>query len=256
MSGPSPFPSSLRGGLQGPRQNHLLAALPRRDYERLLPHLELVQLRAGSIVHGAGQRERYVHFPVSGLVCRFHLSSDGAYTGFAVTGSEGLIGVASVLGGESTVSQSVVLCAGYAFRLGADRLQGELEAGGALARVLMRYTQALIAQAGQVAVCNRHHSLRQRTCFWILACTDRLRTDELPLTHGVMAEILGVRRESITHAIGQLQAAKLIRAHRGGMSILDRPGLEAQACECHLAVMREQERLFPLPLQPAIELAA
>lgn len=229
------FLSAPPGGLQDPRQNQLLAALPRRDYQRLLPHLELVRLREGAALHGAGERERDVHFPVSGLVCRFLLTSDGAYTGFAVTGSEGMIGVATFLGGESTLSQSVVLCAGHAFRLEADRLQAALDAGGALAQVLMRYTQELIAQTGQVAACARRHSLKQRACFWILACVDRLRSNELPVTHEVIAEIVGVRREGITHAMGQLQRENLIRCHRGGISILDRRGLEAEACECYAA---------------------
>lgn len=242
--------------MQAPRRNQLLAALPRSDYERLLPRLEPVCLPAGWTIHSAGERERHLYFPTSGLVCRFHLTFDGAYTGFAVTGAEGVIGVASFLGADSTVSQAVVLCAGHAYRLGTDRLRAELEGGGTLPQLLMRYIQALIAQTGQVAACTRHHSLRQRTCFWILACVDRLSSSELPVTQDVIAEIVGVRREGITHAMGQLQGEGLIRCHRGGITILDRRGLEAHACECYPAVRREHVRLFRRPFPSAIQPAA
>ena len=249
MPGPSCLLPAQTPASLSPRQNQLLAALPRRQYERLRPHLELVPLRAGSTLHEAGIRQRHVHFPVTGLVCRVHMTSDGEYTGYAVTGSEGMIGIASFLGGESTLGQSIVLCPGHAFRLGTDPLGEELEAGGVLAQVLMGYTQALIAQTGQVAVCTRHHSIRQRTCFWILECVDRLRTGELPMTQEVIAEMVGVRREGITHAMGELEAAKAIRRHRGGVTILDRRGLEALACECYRVVRREHERLRRLPLR-------
>ena len=244
MSSPSLRPPTLPASRQSPRGNRLLAALPRRDYQRLVPRLEPVVLSAGWTLHGAGEPERHVYFPTSGLVCRFHVTADGACTGFAVTGSEGMIGVATFLGGESTLSQSVVLCDGHAFRMGADRLRDALEAGGELAQVLMRYTQALIAQTGQVAVCARHHPIKQRACFWILECVDRLRSNELPVTQETIAEIVGVRRESITHAMGQLQRDNLVRCHRGGISVLDHGGLEAEACECYSVVRTEHERLF------------
>lgn len=256
MAIPARFLPVSPGAPPTPRHNQLLAALPERDFERLLPGLEPVGLPAGSTVYGAGEREQFVHFPASGLVCRMLLTTGGAYTGFSVTGREGVIGIASILGGESTLSQAVVLCPGHAFRIGARRLQAEFEHGGALAQLLMRYAQALIVQAGQVAACSRHHPLTQRCCFWILSCVERLESDELPVTQEVIAHIAGVRRESITHAVGELQAAKLIRCHRGGISILDRAGLEAQACECYSAVTREQGRLFRLPLQPPIPLVA
>lgn len=230
--------------LHTPRLNQLLAALPQPDYERLLPYLEPVALPRGSTIHGPGDPEKYLHFLTGGLVCRFHVTSDGAFTGFAVTGSEGVIGVASFLGGDSMLSQAVVLCEGHAYRLEADRLKAELEHHGSLAHLLMRYTQALIVQTGQVAVCNRHHLLKQRMCCWILSCLDRLASDELPLTQEVIAEMVGVRRESITGAIGGLQREKLIQCHRGGISVLDRPRLEAQACECYSAVKRESARLL------------
>lgn len=239
-----------------PHHNRLLAALPKREFRRLQPHLELVRLPAGSTVYAAGEREQFVHFPTSGLVCRMLLTTGGAYTGFSVTGREGVIGIASILGGESTLSQALVLCPGHAFRIGSGRLQAEIERGSALAQLLMRYAQALIAQAGQVAACTRHHSLRQRICFWILSCVDRLQSDKLPVTQEVIAHIAGVRREAITHAVGELQAAKLIRCHRGGVSILHRAGLEAQVCECYPAVRREQGRLFSPALQRATALMA
>lgn len=250
MSRPCPLPPPGRAALRSPRDNQLLAALPRRDYERLLPCLEPVALPAGRTIHGAGEPERHLYFPTGGLACRFHQTADGSSTGFAVTGAEGVIGLGAFLGGGSTLSESVVLCAGSAYRLRIGRAQVDLE-GGALGQLLRRDTAALIAQAGQVAACNRHHSLVQRACFWILACVDRLRSDELPVAQEVIARIVGVRREGVTHALGQLQAEKLIRCHRGGVSILDRGGLEARTCECYPAVRREQLRLRRQRLQPA-----
>jgi CRP-like cAMP-binding protein len=228
-----------------PRQNHLLAALPLEDYERLLPDLEPVSLRQGWTVHGAGDQEKNLYFLTAGIVSRFYVTENGASAEFAVTGSEGVIGVASFLGGESTPSQAVVLSAGYAYRLGADLLKNEFEHGGPLQHLLLRYTQALMAQTGQTAVCNRHHSLEQQLCRWILSCLDRAPSNELTTTQELIAHMLGVRRESVTEAAGKLQKAGLIHYSRGHIVVFDRPQLEAQVCECYAVVRKETNRLLP-----------
>ena len=189
-----------------PRQNHLLAALPADDYERLLPHLEPVPLPLGWTVHGAGDREKYLYFLTAGIVSRFCVTESGASTEFAVTGREGVIGVASFLGGESTPSQAVVLSAGHAYRLGADLLKNEFEHDGPLPHLLLRYIQALITQIGQIAACNRHHSLEQQLCRWILSCLDRLPSNELTMTQKLIARYAG-RAPRRRHG-GRWKAAK------------------------------------------------
>lgn len=219
--------------------------MPFEDYERLASRLEPVALRAGWAIHGAGDREQHLYFLTAGIVSRLHVTRSGSSAEFAITGKEGVIGVASFLGGESTTSRAVVLSPGYAYRLGADALRDEIAHGSALGRLLLRYTQALLAQAGQIAVCNRHHSLEQQLCRWILSCLDRLPSNELAVTHELIATMLGVRREGVTEAAGRLQKAGLIRYSRGHMSVLDRRKLEARVCECYAAVKREYERLFP-----------
>ena len=226
-----------------PRQNHLLAALPAREYARLLPALEIVQLPAGWTVHGAGDPERYLHFVTAGLVARLYVTEDGASVAFAVTGSEGVIGVASFLSGESVPSQAVVLIAGHAYRLNAGALRREFEHDGPLPRLLLRYTRALLAHTGMLAVCNRHHSLDQRLCRWILSCADRLPSDELTITQEAIGEMLGVRRVGVTEALGRLQQARRIQCSRGRIVMLDRPGLEAGACECYRVIKGEYDRL-------------
>jgi CRP-like cAMP-binding protein len=228
-----------------PRQNRLLAALPAGDYERLLPHLEPVPLPPGCTVHGAGDREDYLYFLTAGIVSRFGVTASGASKEFAVAGSEGVIGVASFLGGESTPTRTVVLSPGHAFRLGADVLESELEHDGPLPRLLLRYTRALIAQIGQIAACSRHHSLEQRLCRWILSCLDRLPSNELAMTQELIARMLGVRREGVTEAAGRLHEAGLIQYHRGTIVVLDRPLLEARACECYAVVKRAYDGLLP-----------
>ncbi len=228
-----------------PRQNQLLAALPAEDYERLLPDLEPVALPLGWTIYGAGEREKYLYLLTAGIVSQFYVTQDGASAEFAITGSEGVIGVASILGGESTPSQAVVLNSGYAYRLDAESLKGELEHVGPLQQLLLRYMQALIEQAGQVAVCNRHHSLEQRVCRWILSCLDRSPSNVLTMTHKLIADMLGVRREGITEAAGKLQQAGLICCRRRYLAVLDRPRLEARTCECYAVVKREYDRLLP-----------
>jgi CRP-like cAMP-binding protein len=228
-----------------PRQNRLLAALPLKDYERLLPELEPVPLPLGWTVHHAGNRDRYLYFLTAGIVSRFYVTEKGASTAFAVTGNEGVIGVASFLGGESTPTQAVVLSAGHSYRLRADLLKAEFERDGPLSDLLLRYTQALIAQTGQIAACNRHHSLKQQLCRWILSCVDRLPSNELTMTQEQIAYMLGVRREGVTVAVGTLQEAGVIHCCRGHLAVTDRPGLEAQVCECYAVVKRVYERLLP-----------
>ena len=226
-----------------PKQNRLLAALPSDAYERLLPHLEPVPLPAGWIIHGAGDRERYLYFLTEGIVSRFCVTESGASKEFAVTGSEGVIGLAAFLGGESMPTQAVVLSTGYAYRLPAGILNREFEHDGPLPRLLLRYIRALMTQIGQIAACNRHHALEQRLCRWLLSCLDRLPSNELSLTQELIAHMLGVRREGVTEAAGRLQKAGLIHNHRGHITALDRVGLEAHACECYAAIRRAYDQL-------------
>jgi len=228
-----------------PAQNAILAALPPADYERLLPDLVPVALPPGRILHHAGDREKHLWFLTAGIVARCYVTASGASAAYAVTGSEGVIGVSAFLGGDSTPSQAVVLTAGHGYRLPADLLKAEFERGGALAHLLLRYTQALIAHTGQLAACNRHHALEQRLCRWILACVDRSPSNELAMTQEAIADMLGVRRVGVTEIAGRLQEAGLIRYRRGHIAVLDRAGLEAQACECYAIVRREYDRLVP-----------
>ena len=228
-----------------PRQNRLLAALPLEDYERLLPDLETVPLPLGWTIHGAGDREKYLYFLTAGLVSRVYVMENGASAEFAVTGSEGVIGIASFLGGESTPSQAVVVSAGHAYRLRARLLKDEFNHNGRLPRLLLRYTQALIMQMAQTAMCNRHHSVEQQLCRWILSSLDRLPSNELTMTQELIANMLGVRREGVAEAAGKLQKMGLIHYRRGHIAVLDRPRLEAKACECYAVVKREYDRLLP-----------
>jgi CRP-like cAMP-binding protein len=242
------FRSGYRGcaisGRHAPRNNLVLAALPLEDYERVLPHLEPVPLPLGCTVHGAGELEKHLYFLTAGIVSRVFVTENGASAEYALTGREGVIGVASFLGGESTPGEAVVLSAGYAWRLGAIALHNELRRDGALTKLLLRYTQALVAQTGQIAVCNRFHSLEQRLCRWILSCLDRLPSSELTMTQELIAGMLGVRRVGVTEAVGRLQAAGLVHCSRGHIAVLDRPGLEARVCECYAVVRRTNERLL------------
>ncbi len=227
-----------------PRRNQLLAALPPRDYERLLPDLQPVAMPLGWTVHGAGDRQQYLHFLTEGVVSRLYVTRNGASTEFALTGSEGVVGVASFLGGESMPSEALVLSAGFGYRLSANVLAGEFRHGGLLPRLLLRYTQALITQTGQIAACNRLHSVDQQVCRWILSFLDRSSCVELPVTQEMLAGLLGVRRESVTEAAGKLQEVGLIHCRRGHITVLDRPQLEARVCECYAVVKREYRRLL------------
>ena len=227
-----------------PRQNHILAALPSSDLERLLPELELVPLILGEVIYEAGSRQEYLYFPISGIVSRLYILKNGESAEIAVAGNEGVIGIAVFTGGETIANRSVVQSAGYAYRLQEAIVKREFRADGALHHRLMRYMQALLTQMAQTAVCNRHHSLEQQLCRWLLLSLDRLPSSELTMTHELIANMLGVRRGGVTEAAGNLQAAKLIHCSRGHINILDRAGLEARACECYSIVRSEYDRLL------------
>jgi len=232
-------------GRHTPKQNHLLAALSAADYERLLPELELIPLPLGWAVYESGGHLGYLYFPTNSIVSLLYVMEDGASAEIAVTGNDGLIGVALFMGGESTPSRAVVQSAGYAYRLKAAVLKREFERGGELQHLLLRYTQALITQMAQTAVCNRHHSVEQQLCRWLLLSLDRLPSNELTMTQELIANMLGVRREGVTEAAGHLQAAGLIHYSRGRITVLDRPKLEKRVCECYAVVKKEMDRLLP-----------
>ena len=227
-----------------PKQNHLLAALPAADCERLFPHLERVPLSLGSALYETDSVQEHVFFPVASIVSLLYVMQDGASAEIAVVGNEGVVGVALFMGGDSTPSRAVVQSAGSAFRLKAELLKAEFDRGGALQYLLLRYTQSLITQMAQTAVCNRHHTVEQQLCRWLLLSLDRLPSNELIMTQKLIANMLGVRREGVTEAAGRLQADRLIDYSRGKIVVLDRPKLEARVCECYAVVKRESERLL------------
>jgi CRP-like cAMP-binding protein len=227
-----------------PKQSQLLAALPPADYARLLPDLELVPLPLGSAVYESGKEQEYVYFPSASIVSLLYVMEDGSSAEIAVVGNEGVVGIALFMGGETTPSRAVVQSAGHAYRLKASLLKKEFERGGPLQYLLLRYTQALITQMAQTAVCNRHHSVEQQLCRWLLLSLDRLPSNELSMTQELIANMLGVRREGVTEAAGKLQEAGLIEYSRGKITVLDRPKLEARVCECYAVVKRESDRLL------------
>ncbi len=228
-----------------PRQNRLLDALPTGDYERLATHLELIPMRLGDVLYESGDRLRYVYFPTTSIVSLLYVMEDGASAEIAVVGNEGILGISLFMGGETTPSRAVVQSAGYAFRLKAELLKNEFGRFGPTMHLLLRYTQALITQMAQTAVCNRHHSVDQQLCRWLLLSLDRLASNELTMTQELIANMLGVRREGVTEAAGKLQDAGLIRYRRGKITVLDRPGVEARSCECYQVVKSEFDRLLP-----------
>jgi CRP-like cAMP-binding protein len=228
----------------------LLAALPEEEYVRLLPNLERVPMPLGQVLYESGEQMRYVYFPVDAIVSMLYVMEDGASAEIAVVGNEGVVGVSLFMGGETTPSRAVVQSSGHAYRLKGQLLKEIFHrAGGRRAGVfhdlLLRYTQALLTQMAQTAVCNRHHSLDQQFCRWLLLSLDRLPTNELVMTQELIANMLGVRRESVTEAAGNVQRAGLIEYHRGRIIVRDRAGLEARVCECYAVVKREFDRLLP-----------
>jgi CRP-like cAMP-binding protein len=233
-----------------PRQNHLLNALPAAEYEHLSPHLELVPMPLGNVIYESGDELRYAYFPTDCIISLLYVMENGASAEIAVVGNEGIVGVALFMGGRTMPNRALVQSAGHAYRLRAQQLMLEFGRSGGrrkgvLHQLLLRYTQALITQMAQTAVCNRHHSVDQQLCRWLLLSLDRLSTDQLTMTQELIANMLGVRREGVTEAAGKLQRAGLIDYRRGHIAVLDRPGLEARVCECYQVVKTEFDRLLP-----------
>jgi len=228
-----------------PSQNHLLAALSADERTRISPRLELVPMPLGEAVCESGIQMRHVYFPTTCIVSLLYVMEDGASAEIAVVGNEGIVGVSLFMGGETTTSRAVVQSAGHAYRLKGQLLKDAFFRAGPMQRLLLRYTQALLTQMAQTAVCNRHHSVDQQLCRWLLLSLDRLPSNQLTMTQELIANMLGVRREGVTEAAGKLQRAGLIRYSRGHITVLDRPGLEARVCECYQVVKKELDRLLP-----------
>jgi CRP-like cAMP-binding protein len=227
-----------------PRANHLLAALPDADYRALSSHLERMSMPLGMAVYESGGEQSFVYFPTDSIVSLLYVLENGASTEIAVTGHEGLVGISLFMGGETTPSRAVVQSAGQGYRVRGAVLKKLFESSGELQHVLLRFTQALITQMTQTAVCNRHHAVDQQLCRWLLLMLDRLSSDEVLMTQELIANMLGVRREGVTEAAGKLQAEGLIEYRRGRITVLDRPQLEARVCECYRVVKREYDRLL------------
>lgn len=231
-----------------PRQNRLLRALPAADFQRLAPLLELVAMPLGQVLYESGSLLRHVYFPTDCIVSLLYVMEDGASAEIAVVGNEGMVGVALFMGGETTPSRALVQSAGYAYRLKGQYLKEEFTRASAFQHLLLRYTQALLTQMAQTAVCNRHHTVDQQLCRWLLLSLDRLSSNKLSMTQELIANMLGVRREGVTEAAGKLQAANLIHYSRGQITVLNRDGLEARVCECYKVVKNELDRLLPDPI--------
>lgn len=230
-----------------PRLNRLLAALPDAEWQRWQHKLEPVELPLGKVLYESGMPLGHVYFPTSAIVSLLYVMEDGASAEIAVVGLEGLVGISLFMGGDTTPSRAVVQSAGQGFRLKAAEMRAEFERAGPVMHLLLRYTQALITQMAQTAVCNRHHSLDQQLCRWLLLSLDRLSSNELVMTQELIGNMLGVRREGVTEAARKLQAAGIIRYTRGRITVLDRPALESRTCECYAVVKSEYDRLLPRP---------
>ena len=234
-----------------PLQNYLLAALPSEVQERLFPHLELVSLTLGAVLYESGDAMRHVYFPTDSIVSLLYVMENGASAEISVVGNEGLIGVSLFMGGESTPSRAIVQSAGTAYRLLAQRLKDEFNRHGMMLQLMLRYTQSLITQMAQTAVCNRHHTVDQQLCRWLLLSMDRLPDNKLTMTQELIANMLGVRREGVTEAAGKLQKLGVIEYSRGHITVLNRPKLEKLSCECYAVVKKETDRLLtnivPMP---------
>lgn len=227
-----------------PRQNDLLFALPNDIQKRLLPHLEFVYMPLGKVLYEPGDTMRHVYFPIDVIVSLLYVMESGASAEISVVGKEGVVGIALFMGGESTSSRAIVQSAGSGFRLRGAKLKEEFNRHGDLMVLLLRYTQALITQMAQTAVCNRHHTIDQQLCRWLLLSLDRLPTNRLTMTQELIANMLGVRREGVTEAAGKLQRLGVIEYRRGEITVIDRPALEQLSCECYAVVKRESDRLL------------
>ena len=228
-----------------PTFNHLLNALPLEEYERLLPYLEPVPLHLGEVLYESGDQMRHVYFPTTAIISLLYVLENGSSAEIAVVGNEGILGISLFMGGNTTPSRAVVQSKGEAYRLKAHILLDEFNRGGPTQNLLLRYTQALITQMTQTAVCNRHHTVEQQLCRWLLLSLDRLSNNSLVMTQELIANMLGVRREGVTEAAGKLQREGLIQYCRGHIDVLDRPRLENRVCECYQVVKTEFERLLP-----------
>lgn len=233
-----------------PSQNHLLAALPRDAGERLFPRLEEIPLPLGKVIYESGDTQGHVYFPLDSIVSLLYVMENGASAEISVVGNEGIVGISLFMGGESTSSRAVVQSAGRAYRLAGALLKEEFHRHGEMMTLMLKYTQSLITQMAQTAVCNRHHSVDQQLCRWLLMSLDRLSGNQLLMTQELIANMLGVRREGVTEAAGKLQKKGVIEYYRGRITVLDRPRLETLCCECYEVVKKEQSRLLPQLFEP------
>ena len=234
-----------KNGVPHQKQNELLAALPAAEWLRWMPQLEVIEMPLGKVLYESGSKMTHVYFPTTSIVSLLYVMEDGSSAEIAVVGREGIVGISLFMGGSSTPSRAVVQSAGFGYRLQASLMMQEFNRAGPVLHLLLRYTQALITQMAQTAVCNRHHSLDQQLCRWLLLSLDRLNSNELVMTQELIANMLGVRREGVTEAAGKLQDAGLIGYRRGHITVLDRPGLEKRSCECYAVVKNEYQRLLP-----------
>jgi CRP-like cAMP-binding protein len=232
-------------GTTFPQQNHILAALPAAERERIFPHLKLVALPLGAVLYEAGDTLRHIYFPTDSIVSLLYVLENGSSAEICVVGNDGVIGVALFMGGETTTSRAIVQSAGSAYRLSGRRLKQEFDRQGETMHILLRYTQALITQMAQTAVCNRHHTVDQQLARWLLLSLDRLQDNKLTMTQELIADMLGVRREGVTDSAGKLQKLGVITYSRGVIQVLDRPRLESLSCECYSVVKKETDRLLP-----------
>jgi CRP-like cAMP-binding protein len=228
-----------------PAENHLLAALPDAEWQRWLPQLERVEMPLGQVLYESGSTLSHVYFPTTAIISLLYVMENGASAEIAVVGNEGIVGISLFMGGDSTSSRAVVQSAGFGLRLKAQIMKDDFNRAGPVLHLLLRYTQALITQMSQTAVCNRHHTLDQQLCRWLLLSLDRLQGSELVMTQELIANMLGVRREGVTEGALKLQQAGLIRYARGHISVLDRDGLQKRSCECYAVVKKEYDRLLP-----------
>lgn len=240
-----PLNSFNNKSLYNPKQNHILNALVTAELDHITPYLELVQLPVGKMIYEPGEQLRYAYFPTTCIISLHHILESGRTSEVAGVGNEGMVGIALFMGGETTPSSAVVQITGYAYRLESSILKKEFKSNIAFQHLLLRYTQVLLTQISLTAVCNRHHSLQQQLCRWLLLTLDRLATNEITMTQELVAGMLGVRREGITEAAGHLQRAGLISYRRGHITVTNRTGIEAHVCECYSVLKKELSRLLP-----------